>query len=437
MILFGLNDHLIPRVTHAHPYLPASLRALAGLPTNEAVFASAAFTFEQLWRRRLVHGWLDVIVPQQDADGNPLRPSRLLFQAPDESLGSRVSHLFADAPNSEAQPFWEIPDAHKFVPLADAKGAARVLKSISPTAFKAYLADPAEFWLKRALRMDEVKHGSIELDAAGFGSLAHGALEIFGNDNLDKAVTDPGEIHRQLMACLGKHVEAHFGNDPSTAIRLQIEAARGRLTAFVETQAKMAAEGWVIKAVEGDLPKDDSLGIDITGSFDRLDFNTKTGEWRVYDYKTFSDAKNPVGTHTMGGADGDSFTSTIRKRNKKGEDTGETKVIRWKDLQLPVYHRSLKLGWTGIGKDDVLHVGYLCLPAKVSDTGEEVWKFYHDDFLVGAETQIREVVAALQKGGKDAYQPSEDGSQYPILAALKGRRMKEYLNTDQLGGVRP
>ena len=62
-------DHLIPRVTHAHPYLPASLRTLAGLPTNEAVFASAAFTFEQLWRRRLGHGWLDVIVPQQDADG--------------------------------------------------------------------------------------------------------------------------------------------------------------------------------------------------------------------------------------------------------------------------------------------------------------------------------------------------------------------------------
>ena len=437
MILFGLNDHLIPRVTHAHPYLPASLRTLAGLPTNEAVFASAAFTFEQLWRRRLGHGWLDVIVPQQDADGNPLRPSRLLFQAPEESLGSRVSHLFADAPNSDAQPYWEISDAEKFVPLADASGAARVLKSISATAFKTYLANPAEFWLKRALRMDEVKHGSIELDAAGFGSLAHGALEIFGNDNLDKAVTDRDEIHRQLMACLGKHVEAHFGNDPSTAIRLQIEAARGRLTAFVETQAKMAAEGWVIKAVEGDLPEDDILGIKITGSFDRLDFNTLTGEWRVYDYKTFNYAKNPVGTHTATGHTGEPFIAEVRKRNKKGEDTGLTRLIRWKDLQLPVYHRSLKQGWTGIGKDDVLHVGYLCLPSKVSDTGEEVWKYYHADFINAAEAQIHRVVEALKQGGKDAYQPSEDGSEYPILAALNGRRMKEYLNVDQLGGIRP
>ena len=409
---------------------------MAGLPTNEAVFASAAFTFEQLWRRRLGHGWLDVIVPQQDADGNPLRPSRLLFQAPDESLGARVNHLFADAPNSDAQPYWEIPDAHKFVPLAEAKGAARVVKSISATAFKVYLADPAEFWLKRALSMDDVKHGSIELDAAGFGSLAHGALEIFGQDNIDKAVTDAGEIHRQLMGCLEKHVLAHFGNDPSTAIRLQIEAARGRLTAFVKTQAKMAGEGWVIKAVEGDLPEDEIRGVKITGSFDRLDFNTRTGEWRVYDYKSFNDAKNPVGTHTANGQPGAPFTAEVRKRSKKGEDTGQTKIIRWKDLQLPVYHRSLKQGWVGIGKDDVLHVGYLCLPAKVSDTGEEVWQHYHADFMAAAETQIHKVVEAIKQGGKDAYQPSEDGSDYPILAALKGRRMKEYLNLDQLGGVR-
>ena len=433
MILFGLNDHLVPRVVHAHPYLPASLRALAGLPTNEAVFAAAAFTFEQLWRRRLGHGWLDVIVPQQDADANPLRPSRLLLQAPDESLGARVSHLFADAPNSEAQPYWQIPAEHKFVPLAEPKGAARVVKSISATAFKVYLADPAEFWLKRALGMDEVKHGSIELDAAGFGSLAHGALEIFGNDNIDRAVTDQAEIHRQLMKCLEKHVHEKFGPDPSTSIRLQIQAARGRLQAFVACQAKMAGEGWVIKAVEGDLPKDDSLGIPITGSFDRLDHNTRTGEWRVYDYKTFNVAKNPVGTHTAKGQDQAPFTSEVTKRTKEGG----TKIIRWKDLQLPVYHRSLRKGWPGIGETGVLHLGYLCLPASVSDTGEKVWEHYQEDYLAAAERQIAEVVETLKRGGKEAYQPSEEGSAYPILAALKGRRMKEYLNTDQLGGVRP
>ncbi len=113
------------------------------------------------------------------------------------------------------------------------------------------------------------------------------------------------------------------------------------------------------------------------------------------------------------------------------------KLIRWKDLQLPVYHRSLKQGWPGIGKEGILHVGYLCLPSKVSDTGEKVWAHYHTDFMNGAEAQIHRVIEAIKQGGKDAYQPSDDGSEYPILAALNGRRMKEYLNIDQLGGIRP
>jgi ATP-dependent helicase/nuclease subunit B len=436
LILFGLNDHLIPRVVHAHPYLPAQLRGMAGLATNAAAFASAAFTFEQLWRRRQGHGWLDVVVPQQDADGNPLRPSRLLFQAPDDALTRRVAHLFADAPNSEAQPYWEIPAEHKFVPLADPKGAARVVKSISATAFKVYLADPADFWLKRALGMDEAKHGSLELDAAGFGTLAHGALELFGHHNLETSVTSTAEVHRQLMDFLDEYVRATFGSDPSTAIRFQVESARGRLAAFAQTQAKIAAEGWVIKAVEGTLPEQDILGVKVTGKFDRLDHNTRTGHWRVYDYKTFNYAKNPIGTHTAKAVEGEPFTSAVRKRKKNGDDSGETKLIRWKDLQLPVYHMALKQGWEGIEADATLHLGYLCLPAQVSDTGEEVWEHYHADHLEAAEEQIKAVIAALKRGGSESYQPSERGSDYPVLDALKGRQMKDYLNLDQMGGTR-
>ena len=437
LVLFGLNDHLIPRVTHAHPYLPASLRGHAGLPTNEQVFAAAAFTFEQLWRRRLGHGWLDVIVPQQDADGNPVRPSRLLFQAPDDNLTTRVTTLFADAPNSEAQPYWEIPAEHKFVPLANAKGAARVVESISATTFKSYLTDPADFWLKRALGLDEKKHGSIELDAAGFGTLAHGALERFGRQNLDNRSTDVADIHRQLMACLDQHVHEAFGPDPSTAIRFQVAAARGRLSAFAKTQAKIAQEGWVIKAVEGDLPVQKIGEVEITGQFDRLDMNTRTGEWRVYDYKTFSYAKNPAGTHTAKGVTGDPFTAMVRKRDRGGVDKNETKLIRWKDLQLPVYHMALKKGWNKTGIAEKLQIGYLCLPAQANETSEEVWEFYHEDHLESAEAQIKAVINALTTGGAAAFQPSERGSDYPVLAALNARPMKEYLNLDQLGGVRP
>ena len=64
LIIHGLNDHLLPRADHAHPFLPGQLRALVGLPSNEQTFAAAAFALEQIRRRRETNGWVDVIVPQ-------------------------------------------------------------------------------------------------------------------------------------------------------------------------------------------------------------------------------------------------------------------------------------------------------------------------------------------------------------------------------------
>ncbi len=64
LIIHGLNDHLLPRTDHAHPFLPGQLRALVGLPSNEQTFAAAAFALEQIRRRRETNGWVDVIVPQ-------------------------------------------------------------------------------------------------------------------------------------------------------------------------------------------------------------------------------------------------------------------------------------------------------------------------------------------------------------------------------------
>jgi ATP-dependent helicase/nuclease subunit B len=445
LVLFGLNDHLIPRAKHAHPFLPAKLRELAGLPTNEQIFAGAAFTLEQLRRRRAGHGWLDVIVPQQDADGNPLRPSRLLFQTDDEALIQRVSHLFADAPNNEAQPYWEIPDAHKFVPLASAKQASKVVESISPTAFKMYLADPAEFWLKRALGMDEQSLGSLELDAAGFGNLAHGALEMFGNEQLGKSLADEDEIRRQLSLCLDQFVRGHFGANPPTAIRLQQESARARLSAFATTQAMMAGEGWVIKKVEGEfeltddkLPADRKLGMKVKGKFDRLDHHPGTGEWRVFDYKTFSYHKNPTKTHFGKAALGDLFVSTVPKRKQDDTQDG-VHCIRWKDLQLPVYHfalRNLPKDWPEIAQDQKLHLGYLCLPARAKDARVEIWQHYETDHRDKAEETIKAVIGKIKAGGPDNFAPSPEGSDYPVLKALNGRPMHNYLNVGQLGGTR-
>ena len=68
------------------------------------------------------------------------------------------------------------------------------------TAFKDYLADPAEFWLKHAVHLSDQEHGRIELDAAGFGSLLHGALEGFGREFATRALDNVEAIEAALLA---------------------------------------------------------------------------------------------------------------------------------------------------------------------------------------------------------------------------------------------
>ena len=47
------------------------------------------------------------------------------------------------------------------------------------------------------------------------------------------------------------------------------------------------------------------------------------------------------------------------------------------------------------------------------------------------------VIAEIKRGGAEAFKPSEEGSDYPLLKALKSRRMKDYLRVELLGGTKP
>lgn len=440
LILHGFNDHLLPRSDHAHPFLPGQLRALVGLPSNDDTFASAAFALEQIRRRRESGGWLDLIVPQNDADGNPLRPSRLLFLAPDEQLPARVTQLFSPAPESGLQPYWEIPAGQRFVPLAEATRAQRAVTQIHATAFKDYLADPAEFWLKHAVGLSDQDHGRIELDAAGFGSLIHGALEGFGREFIGQTLTEASAIEDALLRHLDDHLQRTWGQNITAAVQLQAKAARARLRAFAPVQLALFTEGWLIHAVEQSLPTLTLNGIEIRGRYDRLDRHRDHGTWRVFDYKTFSRHTNPVRTHLRHAQDHESFTSRLAKRNAKGVITGE-QVRRWKDLQLPIYHHALaphlRTPAGTSAETPSLEIGYLCLPAQSSEAAVELWENYEADYRAAAVATLETVTAQLQAGGAGAFQPSERGSDYPLLTAMASRPMADYLNVTQLGGVLP
>jgi len=432
LIIFGLNDHLIPKSRHAHPFLPAKLCEMVGLPTNEEKFAAAAFTFEQLWRQRQESGLLDIIVPQQDTEGEPLRPSRLLFLGPDEELCARVQHLFTDTPNLEAQPYWEIPEEHKLVPLADSESAEKAKHSISATAFKDFLNNSAEYWLKRALRLNEVEYGQIELNNSGFGTLIHGALKLFGQEYINKTTGDLNEIKEALNRCFDEYVKGTFGENPTSSILVQLESAKTRLLAFAPKQLELFNEGWLIHSVETPLPKldkKDFFGVEITGTYDRLDVHSDGVRYRVYDYKTFSKAKN-AGTNHLGTANlDDLFISEITINDK-------TYTKRWIDLQLPVYHlcvstsleRNLKI-------KPKVEVGYICLPE--NDPVIKIWENYTENNCDKAALEtIKRVCEKISEGTPESFQSILDESKYPILKTLTGRPIESYMRINQLGEIR-
>ena len=91
--------------------------------------------------------------------------------------------------------------------------------------------------------MSETSHDAIELDAAGFGTLLHAAVEAFGRDPETRDLTDRETIFRALEAKLEGHFRERFGRAPAGSLLLQRETARVRLRAFAGAQAQAGSWG--------------------------------------------------------------------------------------------------------------------------------------------------------------------------------------------------
>ena len=447
LIVFGLTDDLVPQAVHADAFMPSELRKQIGLAGPDQVFANAAFTLERLRRSREnidgddSKGRLDVIVLRHDEEGNGLRPSRLLFLADDVELISRTKHLFDSPLPTEDAPYWKIPEELKLRPVADAKAAAGVRRSISATSFKDLLEDPYEFWLKRFLGMRESSHDEVELDRAGYGTLIHSALEGFGKAKGATDVTDAAEIQVALSGALDEHFKKSFGSEPEPGLALQRETARERLMAFAALQQQLAAEGWQTITCEGQLPdvtiegvtpEGVNLGkVKVGGRFDRLDFNPLTKTWRVYDYKTYDDMEDndPQTKHVT------ELKNANSTRRPGFEFILDGKTYRWNELQLPVYYHNLRNAYgEHIKEDHKVEVGYIILPSE-GPAQALIWEDYAEKFSKHGEDAIKSAVTRLLSEEANLFAPKATASKYPTLEHLKGRKPIAYMQTELLGKV--
>lgn len=366
LILTGLNGENLPQPQKPHPFLSDGVRRQLGLPHDATRLARDLASLEAVAASRHVA----LLAPKEDAQGNPLTPSRLLLRCDDATLARRLRAFFSEddrggcgtgVPRPRAQAAFE------FLPIIPPPDAAPITR-LPVTAFREYLACPYRFWLKRHLRLRESDLGILrEMDAPGFGTYAHKLLAQLGRSAALRDCTDGAEISGFLLDELSRSWRADFGGHPRVGVRLQRHALEARLQAFARVQAREALE-WEIIAVEKKCARDLG-GFLLEGRLDRVDRHRQTGALRVLDYKTADAAKEPHAQHLRQGA--------------------------WVDLQLPLY-----TVFEGLER---AQVGYFNL-AK-DEAGVAPWSSKAPLPAADGVAEARRIMDILKCGGRAAYFP--------------------------------
>jgi ATP-dependent helicase/nuclease subunit B len=398
VVLTGMNEGTVPEGLTIDPWLPDSARERLGMQCARRRQARDAWILHGLLHRkrsvRLVTGRLN-------AEGERLRPSRLLLGQRGEALAARVLWLCdGDAVDAQAARWQAAAPANGlFGPSLVPEGDAPIDR-ISVTSFRDWFACPALFRLKRdpRIKLREPSGPATELDPMGFGSLVHAALEEWGRAEgrrtaaQEPPTTDRERIERDVLAAFERIRRRQFVPDVRGTYEVQFALAVERLRAFARVQSGWAGLGWsvlgaelVFDTFEGALPAP-LIGpsrVRLVGRIDRVDVHPELGH-AALDYKTSSDAEGPAKAHRQG-SDGP-----------------------WKDLQLPLYRVLLRSRGIEVAPD---RLGYFALPSNPSDAQVLLAAEWDESFARDAEAEARRIAALVEAGdfsGPDARQARRD-----------------------------
>ena len=329
VVVTGFNEGRVPASLNSDVFLPNQLRRELGIVDNDRRYARDAYALSVLAASREE---LRLIAGRRSAEGEPMLPSRLLFTCDDRAVAGRVTTFFDD----KKRPRRPRIDAGRLRPGVEESLFERPkplplkekIQSMRVTEFKDYIACPYRYYLGHALRLEKLADEAVELDGAGFGTLAHEVLSSFEKDP-DVAAAREETIAKYLDAQLDATVLSRFGKAPSPAIRVQVEQLRRRLHRFARWQADWAANGWRVEWVEGrrvgceSLPEEreaeivvDAQPTALHGRIDRIDVQPSTGRRVIIDYKTSDTPTTPEKAHRKKGAGstlGCRFIATFRR----------------------------------------------------------------------------------------------------------------------------
>ncbi|MDT8436228.1 MAG: PD-(D/E)XK nuclease family protein [Gemmatimonadota bacterium] len=422
LLLAGANEPHLPESVRGDPLLPDSLRSRLGIEDDARRRARDAYRLRAILASRPA---VRVIAGRRGAEGDPLRPSRLLFAADGPTAARRVLRFAGSGVDAATPPggaaaatppveagTHAAPGDDEFRLPPETEIEAPPLPVPFPvTHFRKFLADPYQWALEVGLGLRDASDEARELDGGSLGSVAHAVLAAFGSGR-EAASTEPPEIAGRLDVLLDAEARRRFGPGAAGAVAVQVEQLRQRLHAFARWQAEWAAAGWRIVAVEASTPPGgvplevDGTPFPLAGRIDRIDRNEKTGEWAVLDYKTGDGAGGPGPDH---------YKSSSR-----------TRTATWTNLQLPLYRHILPRieGLADVpggppGPGDDVRLGYVLLPREIAQVGAAIAD-WDDAMLADALEAARAAVRHLRTDRTFAFARSPALRPHDPFARLYG-----------------
>ena len=364
IVLAGFEEGAVPETVAGHVFLPDSLRAALGLPSNESRLARDTVLLKELLDARAGRpGSVRAFFPRTDAEGDIHRPSRLLFLVRDADLPRRVGTLFGAPPDAgrrpprRVAPQWRPRLSLDPVPLPGAD-EGNPDGALSASTVDEWLRCPFAWFLRHGMKMRRFEPKA-EPGADDFGTFVHKVLERYAREQLDRTragrpqLADEREIADALRRLCRDEGGRLFGDAPPLKVRLQLDAAERRLGTFARIQAGWAADGWRVAAepefafrvrpFEGEGAAD----APVRGSVDRIDGRPgpdgKT-EYRLVDFKTWDDRAKASGHVVKGGGEQVEHARTLRLPlvEETNADGSPKPPRRFLTVQLPLYGRCLE-----------------------------------------------------------------------------------------------
>ena len=377
LVVAGLNDGRVPSAIVGDVFLPETLRERLGLKRNAERFACDAYLLASIAAvRTSTNGRLDILLGKTTASGDPLRPSRLLLRCADAVLPERVTQLFQPVAAARPSPPWA--RAWKLRPRV-----AAAPTQLSVTAFRDWLACPFRFYLKHVLRMTRVEPEKAELNALDFGILMHEALQQLGQEPALRDCVEATQLSDFLIERFERIVRLRYGAELTLPLVVQFEAARQRLRAAAEVEARERADGWRTEHVEWKIELVIG-GLVVKGKIDRIDRHAD-GRVRVLDYKTGDTSGKPIAAHLRSECEDDlDRPEWLRMSDAEGKSRA------WTDLQLPLYRLAVAAIW-----GDAVACGYFNLPKAAGETAVILWDDFSRETQASAEACATGVVSAV------------------------------------------